>query len=120
MKPSSSRKKPARTPRRRTTSDGAAILRRLDGKDAAMRALIAREELSARLAAMIYDARERAGLTQAQLAKLVGTTQSVISRLEDADYDGHLLAMLQRIGEALCQRLVIEYRPTGRKGAKAA
>ncbi len=29
------------------------------------------------------------GLTQAQLAERVGTTQSVISDLEDAEYEGH-------------------------------
>jgi hypothetical protein len=31
----------------------------------------------------------------------VGTTQSVISRLEDADYEGHSLAMLRRIARAV-------------------
>ena len=41
--------------------------------------------------------RLQAGLTQRQLAKLVGTTASVICRLEDADYEGHSLAMLNRI-----------------------
>ena len=34
---------------------------------------------------------------QKKLAKLVGTTQSVIARLEDADYQGHSLNMLGRI-----------------------
>jgi ribosome-binding protein aMBF1 (putative translation factor) len=36
--------------------------------------------------------RQEAGLSQAELAERVGTTQSVISRLEDADYQGHSLA----------------------------
>ena len=40
-----------------------------------------------------------------QLAKLIGTTQSVIARLESADYEGHSLSMLQRIAEALGQKL---------------
>ena len=56
---------------------------------------------------MILAARESAGLTQAQLAKRVGTTQSVISRLEDADYEGRSLSMLQRIAEALHQRVEV-------------
>jgi hypothetical protein len=42
---------------------------------------------------------------------LVGTTASVICRLEDADYDGHLLAMLQRIGLVLRQRVDIRFLP---------
>ena len=41
--------------------------------------------------------REDAGLTQAELAKKVGTTQSVIARLEDAEYAGHSLRMLKRV-----------------------
>jgi transcriptional regulator with XRE-family HTH domain len=41
------------------------------------------------------------GLTQKALADMVGTTQSVIARLEDADYEGHSLRMLGRIAHAL-------------------
>jgi hypothetical protein len=40
-------------------------------------------------------------MSRRQLAELVGTTDSVISRLEDADYAGHSLGMLQRISAAL-------------------
>lgn len=61
---------------------------------------VERERTNAEVAQLIYDRRLAAGLTQKQLAKLVGTTQSVISRLEDADYEGHSLTMLQRIASA--------------------
>ena len=44
-----------------------------------------------------------------QLAKLVGTTPSVICRLEDADYEGHSLAMLRRIAAALNKRVEIRF-----------
>ena len=44
--------------------------------------------------------REDAGLTQTELAKKIGITQSVIARLEDAEYTGHSLAMLERIATA--------------------
>lgn len=40
------------------------------------------------LALLIREMREDANLTQAELAKKVGTTQSVIARLEDAEYGG--------------------------------
>ena len=53
-----------------------------------------------RIAQMIYDARSAAGMTQKELAKAVGTTQIVISQLEDADYVGHSLSMLRRIAKA--------------------
>ncbi len=52
-----------------------------------------------------------ARLTQAQLAKLVGTTASVICRLEDADYQGHSLAMLRRVALALNRRVKIRFAP---------
>ncbi len=60
---------------------------------------------------MIYEACTDAGLSQTQLAKLIGRTQSVISRLEDADYDGHSLAVLQRIADALHRRLEVRLIP---------
>ena len=53
------------------------------------------------LALLVREMREDAGLTQAELAKKVGTTQSVIARLEDAEYTGHSLTMLERIA-AVC------------------
>ena len=62
----------------------------------------------------IYDLRTDAGLTQAELARLVGTTPSVISRLEDADYRGHSVAMLRRIAEALDSRVEIRFVPVAK------
>ncbi len=52
-----------------------------------------------------------AGLTQTELAKLVGSKQPVIARLEDADYEGHSLTMLQRIAIALNQKVEIHLVP---------
>jgi ribosome-binding protein aMBF1 (putative translation factor) len=52
------------------------------------------------LALLVREMREDAGLTQAELAKKVGTTQSVVARLEDAEYRGHSLTMLERIATA--------------------
>lgn len=61
------------------------------------------------VARKIYDLRTRAGLSQRAFAKLVGTTASVICRLEDADYEGHSLAMLNRIAAALDKRVEIRF-----------
>jgi ribosome-binding protein aMBF1 (putative translation factor) len=46
----------------------------------------------------ILELRTAAGLTQAHLAKPIGTTASVICRLEDANDEGHSLVMLRRVG----------------------
>jgi hypothetical protein len=54
-------------------------------------------------------------LSQRQLAKLIGTTASVICRLEDADYEGHSLAMLNRIAAALNRRVEINFVPAERR-----
>jgi transcriptional regulator with XRE-family HTH domain len=69
------------------------------------------ERVNAEVAQAIYDLRKEAGLTQKELADLIGTTQSVISRLEDADYEGHSLSMLSRIAGHLNRRLIIKMVP---------
>ena len=66
------------------------------------------------IARKIHALRTAAGHTQSQLAKLIGTTASVICRLEDADYEGHSLAMLRRIVGALNQRVEIRFVPMRR------
>ena len=53
-------------------------------------------------------------LPQAELAKLIRTTASGICRLEDAEYEGHSLAMLRRIADALHQRVEIRFVPVRR------
>lgn len=63
------------------------------------------------IARKIHDLRTAAGLTQTQLAKLIGTTASVICRLEDAEYEGHSLAMLRRVAGALNRRVEIRFVP---------
>jgi len=72
-----------------------------------------REQMN--VAQMIYDARTAAGLSQRQLAKVVGTTASVICRLEDADYDGHSLGMLRRIAEALNKKVELRLVPAAKR-----
>lgn len=57
------------------------------------------------IAFQIYDLRKAAGLTQAQLAKLVGTKQSNIARIESADYTAHSLTTLDKIAKALKARV---------------
>ena len=91
------------------TKDALKIIDRMVGQDKELRDLIAEETVNIRVARMIYDARKKKGLTQKELAKLVGTTQSVIARLEDADYDGHSLNMLNRIATALNKRVDIRF-----------
>jgi transcriptional regulator with XRE-family HTH domain len=92
------------------TSDAMEILHRraFEGKPARLKNLD-EARANAEIARKIRELRETAALTQTQLAKLIGTTASVICRLEDADYEGHSLAMLRRIAGALNQRVEIRF-----------
>lgn len=83
------------------------LLRRYVGDDGDRRASLEVERVNAEVARMIYELRDEAGLTQKQLAELVGTKQSVISRLESSDYEGHSLSMLARIAKALNRHLAV-------------
>src|SRR5688500_12072705 len=81
--------------------------------DEEQEAVFEEELANSEIGRQIHDLRTNARLTPAQLAKRVGTTASVISRLEDADYDGHSLAMLRRIANALHRRVEIRFLPLG-------
>jgi len=91
-----------------TTSAVEILHRRYIGDDAERKASLQAERVNADVAQMIYDLRQEVGITQKELADLIDTTQSVISRLEDADYDGHSLSMLSRIAKALNKRLTVQ------------
>ena len=94
------------------TSDALALVEQLSGKSQQMADLVEQEQASLDIARKIYELRTKAKLSQVELARKVGTTQSVISRLEDADYDGHSLQMLRRIASALEQRVEIRFLPS--------
>jgi transcriptional regulator with XRE-family HTH domain len=67
---------------------------------------------NAEIAQTIQRMRAEAGLSQRALAEMVGTTASVICRLEDASYGGHSLAMLKRVAAALDCRVEVRFLPT--------
>ena len=96
--------------KRKPTTDAVEIMHRryFEGKPEMM-ALLEEERANLDIACKIHDLRNKAGLTQKELAKRVGTSASVICRLEDAGYNGHSLSMLQRIAAALDKRVEIRF-----------
>jgi len=70
--------------------------------------------VNAAIGRQIRELRKKAGLSQRALAKSVGTTASVICRLEDADYGGHSLSMLNRIAAALNKKIEVRFLPRKR------
>ena len=102
------------------TSDALEIIEhRLVADDPGFAAMVEEATVNAHVAKLIYEARVAAGLTQKALAEMIGTRQPVIARLEDAEYAGHSLTMLQRIAAALGRSLEIRMRPV-RGGAVAS
>jgi len=101
---------------RKPTTDAIEIIHRRHYEGRPQRlAGLAEAEADDTVARKIYTLRKRAGLTQQQLAKIVGTTTSVICRLEDADYQGHSLAMLRRVASALNKRVELRFVNANRK-----
>jgi ribosome-binding protein aMBF1 (putative translation factor) len=99
-----------KTTKRKPTTDAIEILHRryYEGKPNRLREL-EEARVEDEVARKIYALRTKAGLSQRELAKLVGTSASAICRLEDADYEGHSMAMLKRIAEALNKRVEIRF-----------
>ena len=67
----------------------------------------AEEEARLQLAELVYAARTRAGLTQTELARRMGTQQSVISAIENGGQVPSV-STLWRIARALDLRLTID------------
>lgn len=61
------------------------------------------------LGQLIYDLRTEAGLSQRALAERMGTTQSVISRLEERGGAKNRLDTLARVATALGRHLVVSF-----------
>ncbi len=86
---------------KRGTTDGLKIFHALFVNSPRRRRLLAEEHQRVALGDLIRELREAQGLTQAQLARQVGTSQSAIARIEDANYTGQKLGTIAKIAAAL-------------------
>jgi len=82
---------------------------REDLKDPAFKAYYLEERHALQLAMKIAKIREQKGLTQGKMAKLMGTSQQAISRIESGEYEGFTLKTLERIAEATGTQLKIDF-----------
>ncbi|MHB1680582.1 MAG: helix-turn-helix domain-containing protein [bacterium] len=64
----------------------------------------------ARIAVEITHFREKLGITQKELAKMINTTQSVIARLENPEYKKYSLSTLRKVAEALNLELTVSFK----------
>lgn len=82
---------------------------RKDLKDPEFRAHFEEERRALQLSMKIAKLREKKGLTQAEFAKLMGTSQQAVSRIESGEYEGFTLKTLEKIAEATGTRLKIDF-----------
>ena len=67
------------------------------------------ERQALKLAMKITALREQKGLSQQQLAKLMGTSQQAISRIESGEYEGFTLKTLEKVAEATGMKGKIDF-----------
>ncbi|MBC8194306.1 MAG: helix-turn-helix transcriptional regulator [Actinobacteria bacterium] len=79
------------------------------GRDAPSAETSAEVEQDLDLGQLIYDLRSEAGLSQRELAERMGTTQSVISRLEEGGGARNRIDTLARVATALDRHLVLSF-----------
>jgi len=63
------------------------------------------------VALQIAALRERAGLSQKDLARRLKTSQQQVSRLESPSYEGHSLSMLRRVASVLSAKVRVILEP---------
>lgn len=82
---------------KRKTSDAVELMDNWYGGDPEWDRLVLEEELKVRIGQLIYKLRTDAGLSQTRLAERTGLTQAMISKVENADYDGDYFKLLLNV-----------------------
>jgi transcriptional regulator with XRE-family HTH domain len=86
-------------------------------KDRELNALYQRELARLQIANQIAKLREHAGMSQAELARRIGTKQAGVARMERTSYRGYTVGTLAKIAAATGARLEVKLVPrTSRAG----
>ena len=79
------------------------------------RRLYEEEAAKSELWLQLVEARQAAGLTQAELAERLGVSQSQVARIEKRGYDSYTLTSLRRfvkaLGDDFCLEVKVSHRP---------
>ena len=107
------------TKKRKMTCDAVEILHRryFEGHPERLAELEA-ARASATIARIAYELRTKARLSQDELARRIGVPKTVIANLEDDDFEGDALGLLQRVAGALNK--TVEIRVVPRKAKRRA
>ena len=101
-----------------TRNDALAVLTQMFGETEGWDERVAAATDAALIAEEVYALRERHGLTQAELAALIDSTQPAVARLENATYQGHSISVLRRIAAAVGEQVVVRFMATTATGKR--
>lgn len=90
-------------------TDFAAVLRKKLAADPQLAAAVEDENFGADVAEKIFTARTERGMTQQELAERIGTSQSAVARMEDADCGSYTYKTLRKIADAFGVGLRVEF-----------
>lgn len=76
--------------------------------DPAYEALYEEEAVKSALWLQLVEARQAAGLTQAEVARRLGVSQAQVARIEKRGYDAYTLTTLRRYVQALGQGFTLQ------------
>src|SRR5436305_11523857 len=76
--------------------------------DPEFRAIYEEEAAKKELWLQLVEARQRAGITQAELAERLGVSQAQVARMEKRGYDAYTLTSLRRYVQALGEGFTLE------------
>ncbi|MBU0569107.1 helix-turn-helix domain-containing protein [bacterium] len=97
--------------RTKTTTNAVEILKHRLSNDPELAVLVEEERKRLRLADKIRKVRLKVGLSQREIAKRIGSTQSAVARLESGNYERLSLSTLIKISLALNCRVNFEIEP---------
>jgi DNA-binding transcriptional regulator YiaG len=106
--------------KKKTTTDAVEILhRRFVENDPEMQEALNEVRANHRIAKAIMELRGKLGLSQRKFAELVGMTTSVIRQLEEFDFDGNAMNMLERIAAAVANEVELNIQFVAAKKNRA-
>ncbi|OIP72247.1 MAG: transcriptional regulator [Oscillatoriales cyanobacterium CG2_30_40_61] len=90
------------------TTDGITIINSLINDDADLQQMITESYINAEIGQLIYDTRIKEKVTAKELADIIGIQESVILDLEEGDYEGNALIILEKVAKVFQQRIQVQ------------
>lgn len=90
-------------------NDALAVMTKMFGAEPGWDEGVADATAAAEIAEEVFALRERHGLTQRELAALIGSSQSAVARMEDGEYRGHSMSVLRRMAAAVGEQVSFRF-----------